>query len=227
MKERSEAKPDKAPEGTGDREAERVPPARSGPTKDALLDATERVLLDKGVAGVSTRNISREAGVNQALIHYYFGSVEQMLIAVLERIIAQERERARAICASEQPFLSRWRSSVEWALDPTRPQWPKIWIELTTLAANHPQMYGMLSAHVAEIRKMYMIEALHSLEEFEGMSSTPETALVLVTLLGALSTGLMMNNLLGGDSKYTSLALDLVVSLLEKQETPPVTVSLA
>jgi DNA-binding transcriptional regulator YbjK len=46
----------------------------------ALLDAAERLLVDVGYAGITTRRLAEEAGVNHGLVHYYFGSIENLLV---------------------------------------------------------------------------------------------------------------------------------------------------
>jgi AcrR family transcriptional regulator len=58
-------------------------------TKDRLLDATIETLRRKGIAGVSARTIAATAGVNQALVFYHFGSVDQLLTAACARATAQ------------------------------------------------------------------------------------------------------------------------------------------
>ncbi|MFD2145162.1 TetR/AcrR family transcriptional regulator [Mucilaginibacter antarcticus] len=56
--------------------------------KDHILDVAERVFADKGFDGASTRLISGEAGVNMAMLNYYFGSKEGLFLAVFQRKIA-------------------------------------------------------------------------------------------------------------------------------------------
>src|ERR1700741_62757 len=56
--------------------------------KDHILDVAERVFSDLGFDGASTRMISGEAGVNMAMLNYYFGSKEGLFLAVFERKIA-------------------------------------------------------------------------------------------------------------------------------------------
>lgn len=56
--------------------------------KDYILDVAERVFADKGFDGASTRLISGEAGVNMAMLNYYFGSKEGLFLAIIERKIA-------------------------------------------------------------------------------------------------------------------------------------------
>ena len=48
-------------------------------TEEAFLDAAERLLVDVGHAGVTTRGLAEEAGANHGLVHYYFGSMESLL----------------------------------------------------------------------------------------------------------------------------------------------------
>ena len=48
-------------------------------TKTKLLEGALRVLTDQGIAKTSARTIAAEAGVNQALVFYHFGSVDELL----------------------------------------------------------------------------------------------------------------------------------------------------
>ena len=45
-----------------------------GDTESRMLDAARRVFIRRGTAGARMQEIAAEAGVNQALVHYYFGS---------------------------------------------------------------------------------------------------------------------------------------------------------
>ncbi|MGA2469242.1 MAG: TetR family transcriptional regulator [Solirubrobacteraceae bacterium] len=88
--------------------------SREGPsgTKLAIVEAALRTLRTKGFAGASARAIAREGDFNQALIFYHFGSVRNLLLAVLD-LISERRmaeygplfERART--ASELASLAR------------------------------------------------------------------------------------------------------------------------
>jgi AcrR family transcriptional regulator len=66
-------------------------------TRKRLLDGTIDALRTLGIAGVSARTIAAAAGANQALIFYYFGSVDELLAAATvqsaEELVAQYRER--------------------------------------------------------------------------------------------------------------------------------------
>src|SRR3954451_23652463 len=79
---------------------------------EAFLDAAERLLVREGAAGISTRRLAQEAGQNHGLVHYYFGSVDELLLQALERFTARVLERQRAMYEAPVPFLKKWRAAV-------------------------------------------------------------------------------------------------------------------
>src|SRR5260370_27795647 len=88
------------------------PPARDRElVTGALLDAAERLLVSEGHGAISTRRVAQEAGVNHGLVHYYFGSMEELLVQVLERFTARLIVRQREMYGAEQPFMEEWRAA--------------------------------------------------------------------------------------------------------------------
>ncbi|MBD1393653.1 TetR/AcrR family transcriptional regulator [Mucilaginibacter glaciei] len=65
--------------------------------KDHILDVAEKVFAELGYDGASTRLISGEAGVNMAMLNYYFGSKEGVFLAIFERRIATFQSSLLAI----------------------------------------------------------------------------------------------------------------------------------
>ncbi|MEV4108192.1 TetR family transcriptional regulator [Nonomuraea sp. NPDC049695] len=82
-------------------------------TRTKLLEAALATLRKNGIAGVSARTIAAEAGVNQALVFYHFGSVDQLLAAACEHAahqrIALYRARFAAV-ATVRELLGLGRS---------------------------------------------------------------------------------------------------------------------
>src|SRR5215471_14076726 len=62
---------------------------RDGRTEQRILDAAHAVFVRRGTAGARMQEIAREAGVNQALLHYYFRSKEQLAQAAFARAASQ------------------------------------------------------------------------------------------------------------------------------------------
>ena len=78
----------------------------------AILDAAERLLIEVGYGAISTRKLAEEAGVNAGLIHYYFGSMEEVFLQVLERFTARLTQRQVAMYGSDLPFIQKWRTAM-------------------------------------------------------------------------------------------------------------------
>jgi AcrR family transcriptional regulator len=74
--------------------------------KDHILDVAERVFSDLGYDGASTRAISGEAGVNMAMLNYYFGSKEGLFLSVFNRKINSFKEILEDLNNDEN--LSAW-----------------------------------------------------------------------------------------------------------------------
>ncbi|OIJ67703.1 TetR/AcrR family transcriptional regulator [Streptomyces mangrovisoli] len=79
----------------------RSPDTRSQETRARLLEGALRTLTEQGIAKTSARTVAAAAGVNQALVFYHFGSVDELLAAACrygaERSVARHRERMAAI----------------------------------------------------------------------------------------------------------------------------------
>src|SRR5205807_3802019 len=100
--------------------------------EEALLDAAERLLVEVGYAGITTRRVAEEAGVNHGLVHYYFGSNENLLVRALERFTDRLIARQRELYASDLPFVEKWRTAMRY-LTSDDVTYEKIWLELQAL----------------------------------------------------------------------------------------------
>jgi TetR/AcrR family transcriptional regulator len=80
-------------------------PARSGSdseTERRILDAARAVFIRRGTAGARMQEIAAEAGVNQALLHYYFRSKERLSGAVFQQFAQRLFPAVMAVLASDR-----------------------------------------------------------------------------------------------------------------------------
>jgi AcrR family transcriptional regulator len=68
-------------------------------TRRALVEAAIATLKSEGFSGASARAIAKEAGCNQALVFYHFGSVVDLLLAALDEVSARRLQRYSAVMA--------------------------------------------------------------------------------------------------------------------------------
>jgi AcrR family transcriptional regulator len=189
-------------------EAEASPPPS---TEEAFLDAAERLLVEVGYAGITTRRLAEEAGANHGLVHYYFGSMENLLLRVLERFTGRLIARQRAMYATEQPFLEKWRTAMRY-LDEDR-SYQKVWYELQALAWNRPELRAPV-ARVNEEWRGVLREALAGPRERYGIEMPLDA---LVSLVITFNQGIIFERLSGIETGQSEL-LDWIDGWLGRQE---------
>ena len=173
--------------------------ARSS-AEEALLDAAERLLVEIGYAGITTRRLADEAGVNHGLVHYYFGSIENVLVRALERFTERLIQRQRELYASDLPFIEKWRTVMRYLVseDVT---YEKVWLELQALAWNRPELREHL-AHVNDEWRAVLTEAFERPHR-ELKITMPLDA--LVSLVITFNLGIIVERLGGIETGHQEL----------------------
>jgi AcrR family transcriptional regulator len=64
-------------------------PAPDSPSRDLILDAAERLFAGQGFARTTIKDIGRAAGVNSALLYYYFADKDRLYREVLQRFVSR------------------------------------------------------------------------------------------------------------------------------------------
>jgi AcrR family transcriptional regulator len=168
--------------------------------EEALLDAAERLLADAGYAGITTRRLAAEAGVNHGLVHYYFGSNENLLVHALERFTGRLIARQRELYAAGVPFADKWRTAMGYLVSEDV-RYQKIWLELQALAWNNPDIKARLARVNAEWRAV-LTEAFDQPRRELGI---PLPADALVSLVMTFNLGIMIERLGGIQTGHREL----------------------
>ena len=80
----------------------RAAPNPDQATRERILDAAHTVFVRKGTAGSRTQEIAAQAGVNKALVHYYFGTKAALADAIFERALGSLMPRIFGILADPE-----------------------------------------------------------------------------------------------------------------------------
>ncbi|HEX6912593.1 MAG TPA: TetR family transcriptional regulator [Longimicrobium sp.] len=79
-------------------------PENEAETAGAILDAAEALFAGQGFAATTIKQIGAAAGVNPALIYYYFGSKEELYRRLLQRLLSTIATRgSERLAASPTP----------------------------------------------------------------------------------------------------------------------------
>ena len=73
-------------------------------TEEKILDAAQSVFVMKGMDGARMQEIADEAGINKALLHYYFRTKEKLFEAIFKSVFSQILPNLMEMVYSEVPF---------------------------------------------------------------------------------------------------------------------------
>ena len=86
----------------------------SAQTRSRILEAARSCLLADGYANLSTRRVAEAADVPLSQIHYYFGSKQELILAVLADQNERLLERQRQMFETPEPLWVRWERACDY-----------------------------------------------------------------------------------------------------------------
>ncbi len=153
-----------------------------------LLDAAETVVREEGYAAATVRRIASRAGMTHQAVFYYFGSQDEMLLALLRRSSDSYSQRLTEALSSENPLRSLWNLVID--EDSTR-----IGLEFMAFA-NHNESIRVEIANNA--RKIRALEAEAIRKHLSDRGIEPRLSPELVSILtNALARLLVQEATLG------------------------------
>jgi AcrR family transcriptional regulator len=185
-------------------------------TEQAFLDAAERLLVSVGYAGVSVRRLAEEAGANHGLVHYYFGSMEELFLRVLERFTGRLIERQKEMYAADVPFIQKWRTAMRFLDEDLAAGYPKVWFELQAMAWNHPEMRERVAVVNGQWRAVLTDAFRDAFDEY-GLDRTQVPVSAVVSLVMTFNEGIMLERLSGVSQGHRQL-LRVIDSWLQELE---------
>ena len=174
--------------------------SKSERTKLRIQQAAARLFASRSFETVSTRAIAKEAGVDAALIHHYFGSKEGLFQAVLNAAIRPEQ--LEALVVSESP--EAWGRQLVRAAD-------KVWTSPAAPALK-AVVRRVLVGHEGMLRE-FVTRSL--LNRFFSHIKGPEMERRLrASLIGSQMSGLVIARHIVGIEPLASLSTDEVADLI-------------
>jgi AcrR family transcriptional regulator len=159
--------------------AERRIGSKGAETRARLLDVAERLMLEQGYAAVTSRRVAGVAGVNPALVHYYFPVTDDLFLAVYRRGAERALERHRAATRAPQPLRAMWTLSME-------ARGTGLVMEFAALA-NHRKVIGAEIAKYARRHRRLQTEAVSRIFAEYGVDPAEMTPAQLVLQMTAVS----------------------------------------
>lgn len=164
--------------------------AETSDTRARLLDVTERIMIEHGYAAVSSRRVAKAAAVTPALVHYYFGTLDELFLAILRRRAEQQLERQRRLLATaDRPFHILWETTK----DPTR---TTLVLEFMGLANHRKVIRGELGAFAKRYREE-QLAVIRERVEAGDLDVGDLDPLAILVLLNTVATTLVLEQSIG------------------------------
>jgi AcrR family transcriptional regulator len=163
--------------------------AESSETRALIIAATELVIREEGYSAASTRRVALRAGLKPSLVHYYFPTTDDLLLAVFERGAAKSDEMIEAAIASGDPVRALWR----FFSDDSR---TALSVEYLALAIRRPAIRAKIATHSDAMRKQ-QVELFEQLlgARLNGPDGCPPAGLSVI--LAGIGRALFMESALG------------------------------
>lgn len=177
-----------------------------------LLDAAERLMLEEGYAAVTSRRLANRAGLKPQLVHYYFRTMEELLLEVFRRRAEEGLEAQAHALQSDQPLWALWRFG-------TDPAFTQISMEFMALA-NHRKDMRVEIAYYAERFREEQRQAVAAALLRYGVETKDVPPVVWTVLMSSLSRFLVLEQAIGMSGGHAE-TVRLVESYLRRLEGEP------
>lgn len=157
-------------------------------TREMIIKAAVEVLQDEGAAKLTAARIADKAGVKAHLVHYYFRTMEDLVIALV-RTHGQIglKNTARAI-ASDEPLRALWELEVAY-------KWSTAAMEFSAFASHSATAQQELKRYIEEIRSV-QAEALTRHFELRGVAC-PFPPLAITLIISSIARQLVREKAVG------------------------------
>lgn len=145
-----------------------------------LLDAAENVIRDEGYAAATVRRIAKKADLTHQAVFYYFGSQDELLLALYRRTADKHHERLIEALNSESPIHALW----DVVRDPSS---TSLGLEFMALANHNDAIRSEIAVRSEEFRAMEA-KAIKRHLEARGIEPrlSPEMVAILTNALARL-----------------------------------------
>jgi AcrR family transcriptional regulator len=180
-------------------------------SKTIILDSTETLMVEEGYAAVSTRRVAAKAGLKPPLVHYYYKTTDDLLLAVYGRQSDRAMQSLKEALASEGPLTAIWRFNAERSRT-------ALALEFMALA-NHRKVIRDEIAARAEAFRTVQAEALASLLREVEVPPDIRMPQALTLCMAGVARALVMEEGLGIHDGHED-AEALVAWLIRRLERP-------
>lgn len=149
-------------------------------------------MLKDGYAAVSSRSVATAVGIQAPLVHYYFSTIDDLFVAVLQRRAGRSVERMAEALATPQPLRAWWELASE-------PRGAALFVELMAAANHRPVLKAELGVIAREIRRVQTETLVTLLPEY-GLDVAVFTPVLVAAAMQGLAFSVVQDQTAGYDT---------------------------
>ena len=176
----------------------------SGEKAQRIVEAMRRSVARRGTAGSTFDHVSREAGVSRGLLHYYFGTKEQLLVEAVRRdcelrMELLERQLAKAQTADD--FIDLMAQNLQETVH-EEPDFVTLVFELFTLSRRNDDIAVEYAALMRRTREQ--VAGMLAMAQREGVLRLHAEPEAVAETLFSLGDGFALRMLAEPDRDFSA-----------------------
>ena len=169
---------------------------RGTDTRQRIIEAVWEVLAENGLPGLTVRLVGHKVGVSHAMVHYYFSSKDELVLAVVEHARGYWIHPMEDIALGPGPPLEKLETVVTWMAEPATRDVMRVHGQLLSQSEWNEDLRRAMAAEYARWRAAF-VELFRQLEQAETLTEGTDVKL-LGAAFAALSDHLVDDQALDG-----------------------------
>jgi len=136
---------------------------RRGPdTRQRIVEAAWGVIAERGLAGLTTREVARAAGISHGMCHYYFETKDEMVLAVVDHARRYWIDPLERLVDASAPATDTLNVVIRWMAEPATREVMRVHLQLMAQSEYDERLRERMSREYARWHRGYvrLFEAL-------------------------------------------------------------------
>ncbi|MGH8995683.1 MAG: TetR/AcrR family transcriptional regulator [Acidimicrobiales bacterium] len=180
-------------------------------TREQLVGAAEKLLLEEGYAAVTSRRVAAKAGLKPQLVHYYFRTMDDLFLEVYRRRADENLARFERAMAADGSLRTLWRLNAD-------PHGASFNIEFVALAKHRKAVRSEIAAYAERFRAA-QLEALTAALAARGVADDRLPPVAVLLLMTGVTQVLALEEALGMTAGHAE-TIEALERLIDQLDPP-------
>ena len=158
-------------------------------TRQRIVEAAWGVIAERGLAGMTTRHVARDAGISHGMCHYYFERKDDLVLAVVDQARRYWIDPLERFVSGTGSSMDKLEAVIRWMAEPATREVMRVHLQLMAFSAYDDRLRARMSAEYARWHASY-VQLFSELKQ-EGSMIPQADAVTLGVGFATLADGLV------------------------------------